>query len=166
MLDAWQAATNRQMSALNELADGALADDESTGRGLATDLCSFWVGYWADAIDLLHETCSACVHPEPIETIAPPSVIAFDIESVAEAADPVILEGLTAADLPTLKTEALLNTESTASIPGRNVRVSTYRSKIRLSLVDLGPLKLATGVYEGNLDRSGAAFAIIRVTVT
>jgi hypothetical protein len=126
---------------------------------------------------LLHETCNACVTPtqpnkgEPgdtttiIPTVAP-NVIAFRIEHFAEAADPVILDGLTLADVPNLATNPLTHATLPGAVIGAaNVRVSTYRNRVLLSLVELKPLKLAPGVYEGNLDFNGAPIAVVRVTV-
>lgn len=170
LVDAWQATANRQIAALDELADGVLVEGESTGHELASYLCSFWVGCWADAIHLLHETCSACVHPPectPVTVTNPPPVIAFVIESIAEAADPIVIPGVTPADAPNLATNPLTTPgPPSASIPPANVRVTTYRARVLLSLVALGKLNLVPGVYQGNLDLGGIAFAQVQVTVT
>jgi hypothetical protein len=179
VLDAWRAATERQIAALDDVA-GALADEESTPRDLAHDLCAQWVGTWADAMELLHETCRACVHPSssgktpPENTITRDGVvlplITFAIEHFVEAADPVVVPGVTRADAPNIRNVGLGGgggvTAVAAAIPAANVRVSTYGSTVLVSLVELGPLKLAAGVYQGDLTIGSQIVAVVQVTVT
>jgi hypothetical protein len=168
--DAWQAALKRQIDALDALADGALADNEATTHDLATDLCSFWVGCWADAFDVLHEACSACLHPGP----SPGNgwdygqgrpVITFVIDQGAEAADPIEIPGLTGTDAPKVTVKTSKATGQSTTIPPDNIRVTTYRSKVFLSLVELGALRLPPGVYSGDLFLDNEAFAGVTVRV-
>jgi hypothetical protein len=162
--DAWQAALKRQIDALGEL-----ADDEPTAHDLATDLCSFWVGCWADAFDVLHKTCSACLHPDPSpQGGGGPGggrpVIAFTIDQGAEAADPIEIPRVTRADVPNLAANNV-QTKDQNTIPPGNIRVTAYGPKALLSLVELGALNLPPGVYSGDLLLSGVAIAGVRVTV-
>jgi hypothetical protein len=167
MADAWQAIADRKLTEIDELADGMLAEDQSTGSGRASDLFSAWVGCWADAIDLLHAACDTCLGPpDGSKTINDPAVVSFEIQTVAQAADPKPVPGVTLADAPKIS-KSPLETEGPppASIPVENIRITTYGSTVLVSLVSLGSLDLAAGVYTGNLTLGDEAVAQVQVTV-
>jgi hypothetical protein len=171
VFDAWQAAAHRQLTALDDLADGLCGEkDEPTGRELATDLCSFWVGYWADTIEFLYETRATCLPStsrgaeKPRSAFLRRKTIIFSIEQAAEAAEPQVVGGVRVSQASKLGTHQLDATQS--FIPASSVRISTYGSDVLLSLVLLGGVGLVAGVYEGPLDLNGQPFATVRVIVT
>jgi hypothetical protein len=170
LADAWQAASDRKFAELDELADSVLAAEESSGSELATDLFSVWIGSWADAIDLLHTACNICLNPPsdgPVGITDPTPVVSFEIQAVAQAADPLVVPGVALGDAPKISPTALQTQgPSPATIPVENVRVTTYGSRVLVSLVSLGGLNLAAGVYTGSLRLGDKTVAKVPVTVT
>jgi hypothetical protein len=172
VLGAWKAAADSQLAALNELGSGlsASADDDHTAGDCATDLCAFLVGCWADAGNVLQEACSAWVHPQGILPVAiGPDGIEFQIEQIAEAADPKVITEVSLDEADALSIDnPLASATSSTSIPPRNIRISTYKSSVLISLVGLGACNLVPGVYAGgNLVFDGdQVLAPIQVTVT
>jgi hypothetical protein len=168
--EAWQGAADRQLAALEELGSGAFGDEQASAHELGTDLCSFWVGCWADAMDLWHTTWSTCLNPPGPPDTDPIVIlpgIAFEIEQVAEAADPQVVPGVAVEDAADLVVDGPLTTPgSSASIPVANIRVSTYGSTVLVSLVRLGNLGLVPGIYTGGSLVLGAQSIPLQVTVT
>src|SRR5215831_842424 len=168
LADAWKAVADRRFAEMDELADSVLAEERSSASELAVDLFSAWVGCWADAIDLLHEACNACVNgpPDgPVGIIGQTPVISFAIQTVAQAADPIVVPGVTVADAPKIS-KSPLEGPPPASIPVQNVRVTTYGSQVLVSLVTLGDLSLVAGLYTGSLTLGDNTVAQVQVTVT
>jgi len=181
--DAWYTTMRQQVDDLQSFADDALADEPPKAGKVAADLFALWMGFQADACDLLHETYTHCLNDDDEDPGKPgepggggtrPRVtgdVEFRIETKAEAADPQLV-GVVFADRGKVRATQLRLVPPTQppgarkQIPQRNVRVTTYGQEVFVSLVDLGDLRLRSGsVYEGELRLNSQQIGTIRVRV-
>ncbi|MBM4361788.1 MAG: hypothetical protein FJ104_03835 [Deltaproteobacteria bacterium] len=138
------------------------------GRSRPTEWPSAFAGLWLDgahlAVTAWHDVIQACFE---LHGPGGEGLVYFEIDPLAEVADPLPLGGIASAELPDLVVTALARTGGGRPIPAASVELTTGSGEVLVGLRGLAALGLQVGeLFTGAVKRrSGAVVSSVVVHV-